>query len=355
MMIVLITLFIGLLGGFLGKMLRFPAPFMLGSMLSVAIFSILYGDIELSSSFKILAQIVSGAYIGQNITKSDLKRLPKLSPLIITLMFIFTLNMLIVGFSLMVIFKFDAATALLSCLPGGIMDVSLMSIDMGAEPDVVATLQTARFVGIMLILPAWVSYWTNRIGDKTGSLNRRAPEIGAIKKEREIVKPRFWHNDGLILVVSTLGGLFGLWSGLPVGALIGSVLVSSALKMARNTKQLPRNYRFAAQVFAGSLIGTSFSHDSLLHMRTLIIPILLLLGSYLVINVFFGKWIAKTGLLDVQSALFASSPAGATDISLLAGDLGGDMPKIATIQICRTLYTVIIMPLIVKLILNIMM
>lgn len=61
---------------------------------------------------------------------------------------------------LMVIFNFDAATALLSCLPSGVMDVSLMSIDMGAEPDVVATLQTDRFVGIMLILPVWVSYWT---------------------------------------------------------------------------------------------------------------------------------------------------------------------------------------------------
>ncbi|CAM3556292.1 hypothetical protein STPL106120_10640 [Streptococcus pluranimalium] len=90
-------------------------------------------------------------------------------------------------------------------------------------------------------------------------------------------------------------------------------------------------------------------------MRTLVIPIVLLPGSYLVINVFFGRWIARRRLLDVQSALFASSPAGATDISLLAGDLGGDMPKIATIQICRTLYTVVIMPLIVKVILNIMM
>lgn len=56
----------------------------------------------------------------------------------------------------------------------------------------------------------------------------------------------------------------------------------------------------------------------------------------------------KRGILDLQSALFASSPAGATDISLLAGDLGGDMAKIAGIQISRTLYTVIVMPLLVK-------
>ncbi|CAM3556523.1 hypothetical protein STPL106120_10650 [Streptococcus pluranimalium] len=64
MILVMMTLLIGLLGGFIGKMLRFPAPFMLGSMFSVAIFPILYGNIELSSSFKVLAQIISGAYIG---------------------------------------------------------------------------------------------------------------------------------------------------------------------------------------------------------------------------------------------------------------------------------------------------
>ncbi|WFM80842.1 AbrB family transcriptional regulator [Streptococcus pluranimalium] len=355
MMLIVITLFIGFIGGLVGKKFRFPAPFMLGSMFSVAIFSIMYGDIELSTSFKTLAQIISGAYIGQNISKNDLKMLPKLSPLIISLMVIFTLNMLVVGVILMVIFKFDAATALLSCLPGGVMDVSLMSIDMGAKPDVVATLQTARFVGIMLILPIWVSYWTKRFSHDRNSFSEHSSQSKSVKTDEPVSKLSFWQNDSLILTVSTLGGLIGIWLQLPVGALIGSVLVSSALKITRSTRQLPRYYRSTAQVFAGSLIGTSFTYASLLQMGSLIIPIILLLGSYLVINVCFGKWISKGGLLDVQSALFASSPAGATDISLLAGELGGDMPKIATIQICRILYTVVIMPLIVKVILTFMM
>lgn len=85
-------------------------------------------------------------------------------------------------------------------------------------------------------------------------------------------------------------------------------------------------------------------------MKDLFIPILLMLASYMLINAFFGYLMYKRGLFDIQSALFASSPAGATDISLLAGELGGDMAKIAGIQISRTMYTVIIMPLLIKLI-----
>lgn len=66
------------------------------------------------------------------------------------------------GFVFILCFKMDAVTAFLSCLPGGIVDVSLMSIDMGAQSDIVATLQSARLVGILIILPVWVAFITKR-------------------------------------------------------------------------------------------------------------------------------------------------------------------------------------------------
>lgn len=69
------------------------------------------------------------------------------------LLALFTLNMILVRFIFHFVFKFDLVTALLMCLPGGIMDVSLMSIDMGAQADVVASIQTIRLVGMLLILP----------------------------------------------------------------------------------------------------------------------------------------------------------------------------------------------------------
>lgn len=354
-MSLVLTLIVGFIGGLIGRGLRFPAPFMLGSMMSVALASVFFGNMLASDVFKLIAQIISGAYIGQNISRKDLKMLPKLSYIIISLLSLFTINMVIVGFLLMGIFGLDPATALLSCLPGGVMDVSLMSIDMGAKPDIVATLQTARFVGIMVILPAWVSYWTKRLGGQVdASLGGSKVDISSKKQSRSTTR-LVSANNLAILLVSILGGMFGLWLDIPVGALIFSILFSSALKIKCNTQQLPKLFRHIAQLFAGSIIGTSFTHDSLSQMGHLILPIILLLGSYLVINICFGKWISKGGLLDVQSALFASSPAGATDISLLAGELGGDMPKIATIQICRILYTVVIMPLIVKAVLIFMM
>ena len=355
------TLLIGLLGGLTAKKLQVPAPFMIGSMVAVAVFSIITGEMKMEGSLKIFAQIVSGAYIGQQVSKKDFLNLPKLAASIASLMLLFTVNMIVIGFVFIAFFKMDAVTAFLSCLPGGIVDVSLMSIDMGAQSDIVATLQSARLVGILIILPMWVAFITKHFAPEDSkqeaALSSGIIEPHAFKdkksREKRSLKEE-WTNNALILAIASIGGLIGLWLGIPVGALIFSLIFSSILKIIKNTEQLTKAIRYVAQVFAGSLIGINFTQKSLMELVHLIIPILLLLTSYLIINAFFGFIMYKRGILDLQSALFASSPAGATDISLLAGELGGDMPKIAGIQISRTLYTVIIMPMLVRLIVHLL-
>ncbi|MGT2721989.1 AbrB family transcriptional regulator [Streptococcus porcinus] len=344
-----VTLMVGLVGGLLAKKLRMPGHFMIGSMIAVAIVSIMTGEMAVYHHMKVLAQIISGAYIGQQISKRDLLNLPQLSKAIAGLMTLFTLNMFILGTIFITFFQMDMVTAYLSCLPGGIVDVSLMAIDMGAKPDIVATMQSVRLVGMLLILPLWISFIVNRLAPELRQ--KRAVALEPAKKVTDsLTSKNQLANDLLILLVSTIAGLVGNAIGIPVGALIFSLLASSVLKIKRATIQMTPNIRYFAQIMAGALIGTSFTHNSLLAMRHLLIPILLMLTSYLLINAFFGYLMFKRKVLDLQSALFASSPAGATDISLLAGELGGDMAKIAGIQISRTMYTVIVMPLLIKIV-----
>ncbi|MGT2930107.1 AbrB family transcriptional regulator [Streptococcus dentasini] len=347
-----LTLTVGLLGGVLAKKIGLPAPFMVGSMIAVATVSIITGQMVIASSAKILAQIVSGAYIGQQVSKSDLRNLPHLAKPIAGLMGLFTLNMVLVGLIFIAFFQLDPVTVFLSCLPGGIVDVSLMSIDMGAQSDIVATLQSARLIGILIILPLWVAWLTKKITPISPTASKAdisaPPQQLSTHIRTELTKSQQWKNNALILCIASLGGLLGWWLGIPVGALIFSLIFSCVLKILRDTKQLSISIRYLAQIVAGALIGINFTQTSLFRMFHLLIPILLLLASYLLINGLFGFLVYKTGLLDLQSALFASSPAGATDISLLAGELGGDMPKIAGMQISRTIYTTLIMPFIVR-------
>ncbi len=343
------TLVVGFLGGTVAKRLKMPAAFMTGSMLAVAVFSIITNEMFMPGSLKVIAQVVSGAYIGQQVSKQDLLNFPKLAKSIVLLMTFFTINTFVMGFLFARFFSIDLVTALLSCLPGGIMDVSLISIDMGAQAEIVATMQLARLVGMLLILPYWISFILKRLGKDEP---KPEPEKSTLKKSLTFGTNRKISNNLLILVVSGIGGLLGMYLQIPVGALIFSLIFSCGLKLLKNTAPLNNKIRQLAQILAGSIIGSTFTLDSLEQISQLLVPACLLLGSYLFINVLFGFIVYKRGILDLRSALFASSPAGATDISLIAGELGGDMPKIAGIQICRTLYTIIVLPILVRLVVN---
>lgn len=341
---ILSTFIIGILGGLLAKQLKIPAPFMTGSMLAVALFSILTEQSYMPSTLKIIAQIISGAYIGQQVNKSDLLNFPKLGKSILFLMLLFTLNMFTMGFIFHLFFNMDLVTALLSCMPGGIMDVSLISIDMGAQAEIVATMQLIRLVSILLILPNWIGFLLRRF-DKEQPIDSKK---NSLKKIRTVGTNTRFFNDTLVLIIASIAGLVGVYLGIPVGALIFSLIASSLLKITKNTAQLSSFIRYIAQILAGSIIGSSFTKHSISQINQLIVPALLLLASYLLINVLFGTIIYKRGILDLKSALFASSPAGATDISLIAGELGGDMPKIAAVQICRTIFTIVVLPILVQ-------
>lgn len=340
------TLIIGFLGGTIAKRLKMPAAFMTGSMLAVAACSIVSTAMFMPGSLKVIAQIVSGAYIGQQVSKQDLLNFPKLAKSIVLLMTLFTVNTFVMGFLFARFFSIDLITALLSCLPGGIMDVSLISIDMGAQAEIVATMQLARLVGMLLILPYWIAFILKQLG------KNEQPETDetTVSKPLPFGTNRELTNNLLILLVAGAGGLLGMYLQVPVGALIFSLIFSCGLKLLKNTAPLNNKIRQLAQILAGSIIGSTFTRDSLEQISQLILPACLLLGSYLLVNVLFGFIVYKRGILDLRSALFASSPAGATDISLIAGELGGDMPKIAGIQICRTLYTIIVLPILVRLV-----
>ncbi|MEO1772155.1 hypothetical protein JZO67_004137 [Enterococcus sp. 665A] len=341
------TLIVGFLGGTVAKRLKMPAAFMTGSVLAVALFSILSNAMFMPSSLKVIAQIVSGAYIGQQVSKQDLLNFPKLAKSIVLLLTFFTINTFVMGYLFARFFSIDLTTALLSCLPGGIMDVSLISIDMGAQAEIVATMQLARLVGMLLILPYWITFILKCLG----KVEKR--EVADDLSSNKLVPFGTNHeliNNLLILLIAGLGGLLGMYLEIPVGALIFSLIFSCGLKLLKNTAPLNNKIRQLAQILAGSIIGSTFTRESLEQIVQLFIPACLLLISYLLINILFGFIVYKRGILDLRSALFASSPAGATDISLIAGELGGDMPKIAGIQICRTLYTIIILPILVRLV-----
>lgn len=347
---ILTTLFIALSGGLLFKKIKVPAAFMTGGMIAVATMSIISNQMIMPSSMKFIAQIISGAYIGQQSSKNTLLKLKQLLFPICLLMLLFTINCFALSTVFVAFFKMDWVTALLSCLPGGIMDVSLISIDMGANSETVATMQLARLVGMLIILPQWSKLIMGIFKNKyyLKSINNQGSKKILITEDKLSFNKRLL-NDFRILTISFLGGCIGYFIGIPVGALVLSLIFSFIFKQRFHSFTMSPYIRYGAQLLAASIIGSNFTINSVLQMKTLLFPIVLLFTGFLLVNILFTWITSRAKILDVQSALFASSPAGATDISLIAADLGGDLPSIASIQITRTLFAILILPQIIHL------
>ncbi|OTN77529.1 hypothetical protein A5886_002629 [Enterococcus sp. 8G7_MSG3316] len=344
------TLFIAFIGGSLFKKMKIPAAYMTGGMIAVAALSILTNQMTMPRSMKFFAQVISGAYIGQQSSRNTFLQLKNLVLPIVLLMSLFTINCFALGAVFVHFFDMDWTTALLSCLPGGIMDISLISIDMGANAEIVATMQLARLVGMLIILPQWSKLILNTVSKITSHKKGAHIHRSEITSSTKTILPtQQVQSDLAILIIAFIGGYIGLILGIPVGALVLALIFSFVYKLRVNPASLSPYIRYGAQVLAASIIGSNFTMHSLIQMKALVLPIIILFVGFLLINIIFTLVISRLGLLDVQSAIFASSPAGATDISLIAADLGGDLTSIASIQITRTLFAIVVLPQLINL------
>lgn len=347
---VLITIAVALAGYLIGKRIGIPVPAMIGSMIFVGVLGATTGLAVMPKPIKIFSQGVSGAFIGMSVRRSDVRNIPHLLGPLVLLMGMFTVNTFVLGFLLQAVFGWDLMTGLLSGIAGGIADVSLIAIDLDCDASTVAIMQTMRLVCVLAFFPTWV-----------GLLTRGEEYEDANPLDRTDEPCHTW-LDTLIdtdekrtvftIIVAIIFGALGYVSGVPAGALLFSLVGSAALNLATDTIHMPLPVKRMAQLFAGSLIGCTITPETVANLPGLILPIIIMVALYTLLNLIFALIMSKTGQLNKRDALFASSPGGASDMSLIAADLGADLTKIAIIQIIRSIYAAGLMPQIAVLVNN---
>lgn len=152
------------------------------------------------------------------------------------------------------------------------------------------------------------------------------------------------------MLVGISGGLLGYTLGFPAGTLSLSLLFSGLFKLRTNISAFPIQIRQFAQILAGSMVGSSFTREVATSLKSFLIPAALLIIIYLFISYLYAQINKHKGWLDFTSSLFASCPAGATDIALISADYGVNMNSVAMIQIARLIHAVGIMPLFYQLV-----
>ena len=147
------TLAAAFIGGFIFEKLNIPAGGILGSILTTALWNILTTKGGAPSSMKSVAQMLAGAYIGNNLTVSTLLQVTSLFVPYLILVLEIVVFSYISAWLFTRLFKFDWPTALFCAAPGGIQVMGLIGEDLGLDPPKIVLLHTVRIMATLTSLP----------------------------------------------------------------------------------------------------------------------------------------------------------------------------------------------------------
>ena len=150
-----------------------------------------------------------------------------------------------------------------------------------------------------------------------------------------------------ILLTLLAGGAFGvifIVLKIPNGLRIGAMLGSALLSVFFNAAYMPSPTKLAVQAVAGALIACSMEKSDLRCLPLVVKPTLIMLSSFLALNLGAGFLIYRISPLDLVTALMCVIPGGVTDAPIIAVDMGADPSKVAVAQLARYILGVGVFP-----------
>lgn len=340
----LVVLVVAIVGGLIGIKLKLPASAMLGSMIAVAIFTVATGLQVTPSWVKVAAQMVSGGYIGTTMTRESLSQMKRMAPVALLLLLGMLVINLTVGGILYATSPLDLCTCLFATAPGGLTDMTIISDDMGANSPVVSVFQVVRMSSAIMIFPLIIP--------PLCGVKRTKSQPKAKKAKQPMTKEQYI-NLAKTVAVAFVSGLLGYLSGIPAGTITFSVIGVSFTKIKYNVGYIPMNVKRGAQMLSGSFIGAKITMDTIKLIGSMWYNVLIVLLIFIPACLLLGWLLYRTGKVDLTTALFCSAPAGASDMALIAGEVGADGPNVAVLQIIRMLGVIAFFPTIIKFVVGI--
>lgn len=334
----IVTIAAATFGGLLLMKLKVPGGMLVGAIVGVVVLNLITDQAYMYPQAKVLAQIITGAYIGCTVSREDIKHLSKvIGPYLVVMTSFLILNLLVATFFYFVT-DMDLLTCLFCAAPGGIGDTPLVAMDMGANGAMVAVMQFVRMIFGMGCLPTIIMFSSPAKGPDTQATATSAPVTRKAETNRSLLKflPTF--------AVAFCAGMLGKLLAVPGGTLSFSVVAVVAVKLVSTMPPMPMWVRRLAQVLAGCCIGASVARDQIFQVRQLVVPAIVLCLGYIVCCLGMGYVISRVFHMELREAMLCLSPAGATEMALIAADLGIHSANLVVLQMCRLLSVMAFFP-----------
>lgn len=342
MLLLLLLHLAAALGAYLLLKINAPAAALVGAMFGVVIFFVATGTtVPYPRTLRLFAQVLSGLIIGMRFSRRDLDTLKTMAgPALLLIALVVVVN-LSFSFFMFEATNFNYMTSLFTTGLGGVSDLALIATDFGADMEQVALLQLFRLVTVVIVFPPLIKAM---LGSRIKTTAAPKPVGSAVAKVR---------YSSLASVSTILVAFIGGWAfdalHIPAGGILGSIITTALWNILTPWAATPASMKSVAQTMAGAYIGSNLTVATLLQIKVLFIPYLVLVLEIFVMA-YLGAWLfTRIFKFDWPTALFCSAPGGIQVMGLIGEDLGLDPPKIVLMHTVRILGTLTILPILAHL------
>ena len=331
-----LTLTISVAVGYLFHRKRVPAGMLIGAVVASAVLTAVFQIGYIPDPMKNVAQVIAGTFIGCSAKREDLLQLR----LFYKPVLLITASLLLVNLAIGFLLFFSGYSDLLSCLvcaiPGGISDVTLIAVDFGADASKVLVVHFCRLVVGLMVFPLVVERFTPPLP---------APDapVGPHSGEEKMNFRNALHLTAA-LALASVSAWVGTLLHVPAAAILFSLLSTFVLQFSGFTIQFPAWLRRVAQVLSGAYIGCLLDPALFSNLSAVFWAILITIAVLLSNAIVFGLWLQKWFQIPLREGMLMLTPAGASDMALIAADIGVNSPRLVLVQIYRLLIATAVFP-----------
>jgi uncharacterized protein len=328
------TLLIGAIGGTALGLAKFPAGWLSGAIIAVAIAALARRPVRVPHILGQCANIVLGISLGASVTPDSVARMATWPASLAVLALAMACGSAAVVFYLHKVHDWDVMSALFASSPGGLSQALALAAETGADLRSVAMVQAMR----VLVLSAGLPLCFAAFGI-TGSrpiLNQPVATAASVEELAALV------------VAAVIGALVAYRLRLPGGLLVGAMAVSGVLHGTGLVKvNLPLPAAIVAFIVMGSIIGARFVGTDIWLLRRLTVVGLGALAVGTAVASVFAVAAALLLSLPVGDVVMAFAPGALEAMTTLAFALNLDPAYVGTHHIARLIFVSLVVPVVV--------
>jgi|GEM_PF-1163328 len=291
---------------------------------------------------RVLVQSIIGGYLGTKIDRATLAcARALLIPISISTMWFVTATLLI-GYALARWTTIDLYTALLAVTPGGVAEMTVIALAVGADAALVATVQVVRLIVSNVAIPLFARRRASQhlpSHDDSNGDSASDPTHGL-----------HWI---VCLSVGALGGFLLDAFQVPAGGVIGAMLaVASAQIVGVSMQAIPTRGRNLAQIFLGVFVGITFTQQTLIELQSSLAIIVVATLATLISSFILARVVQRWMRLDAETALLACAPGGLSLMPMIADELGAQTFVVSLFQLARIVLVILVMPIIFQILIK---